>query len=80
MPKDHKPIDLKWVFKLKKDQNRKVTNHKARLIAKGYVQRHGVDYEEIFASVTHLETVRLLLVVAVKNDWEVHHLDVKSTF
>ena len=80
LPKGHKAIDLKWIFKVKKDQNGEVTKHKARLVAKGYVQRQGVDYDEVFAPVTRLETVRLLLALAAKNNWEVHHLDVKSAF
>ncbi|KAL8109176.1 hypothetical protein AgCh_025316 [Apium graveolens] len=80
LPTCQKPIDLKWVFKIKKDQNGEVTNHKARLVAKGYVQRQRVDYDEVFAPVTRLETVRLLLALAAKSNWEVHHLDVKSAF
>lgn len=80
LPTGHKPIDLKWVFKQKTDQNGKVAKHKARLVAKGYVQRHGIDYDEVFAPVTRLETVRLLLALAAKHAWEVHHLDVKSAF
>ena len=80
LPKGHKAIDLKWVFKLKKDQHGEVTRHKARLVAKGYVQRYGVDYEEVFAPVTRLEIVRLLLALVAKHSWEVHHLDVKSAF
>lgn len=54
--------------------------YKARIVAKGYVQKRGVDFEEIFAPVTRLETVRLLLALAAKYGWEVHHLDVKSAF
>lgn len=54
--------------------------HKARLVAKGYVQRQGIDFEEAFAPVTRLETVRLLLALAAKNGWQVHHMDVKSAF
>ena len=53
---------------------------KARLVAKGYVQRHGVDYDEIFAPVARLESVRLLLAVAASAGWDVHHMDVKSAF
>lgn len=80
LPPGHTPIDLKWVFKLKKDQHGMVIKHKARLVAKGYVQRYGIDYDEVFAPVTRLETVRLLLALAAKHEWEVHHLDVKSAF
>ncbi|KAL8088343.1 hypothetical protein AgCh_038208 [Apium graveolens] len=76
----HKVINLKWIYKLKKDADGKVVKHKARLVAKGYVQERGVDFDEIFAPVTLLETVRLLLALAVKNTWQVHHLDVKTTF
>lgn len=80
LPAGQKPIGLKWVYKLKRDSNGEIVKHKARLVAKGYVQKHGIDYEEVFAPVTRLETVRLLLALAAKNGWEVHHLDVKSAF
>lgn len=80
LPKGHKAIDLKWIFKLKKDQNGEIIKHKARLVAKEYVQRHGVDFDEVFAPVTRLETVHLLLALAANHGWEVHHLDVKSAF
>lgn len=80
LPAGQKPIGLKWVYKLKRDSNGEITKHKARLVAKGYVQKHGIDYEEVFASVTRLEIVKLLLALAAKNGWEVHHLDVKSAF
>lgn len=80
LPEGHKAIGLKWVFKLKHDTNGEIIKHKARLVAKGYVQREGIDFEEVFAPVTRLETVRLLLAVAAKNSWEVHHMDVKSAF
>lgn len=80
LPSGHKPIGLKWVYKLKKDAEGNVTKHKARLVAKGYVQKQGIDFEEVFAPVTRLETVRLLIALAAKNGWEVHHFDVKSAF
>lgn len=54
--------------------------HKARLVAKGYVQKKGIDYNEVFSPVARLETVRLLLALSTKEGWEVHHLDVKSAF
>lgn len=80
LPDGHKVIDLKWIFKLKKDASGKVVKNKAILVTKGYVQEHGIDFEEIFAPVTRLETVRLLLALSAKNNWEVHHLDVKTAF
>lgn len=54
--------------------------HKARLVAKGYVQRAGVDFNEVFATVARLDSVRALLAVAAHERWSVHHLDVKSAF
>lgn len=54
--------------------------HKTRLVAKGYVQRHGIDFEEVFAPVARLDTIRLFLALAANRGWQVHHLDVKSAF
>nr|GEW73491.1 ribonuclease H-like domain, reverse transcriptase, RNA-dependent DNA polymerase [Tanacetum cinerariifolium] len=80
LPKGHKAIGLKWVFKTKKDANGNIIKHKARLVAKGYIQEHGMDFEEVFALVARMETIRLLLPIAASNKWKVHHLDVKSAF
>ncbi|GJY48909.1 ribonuclease H-like domain, reverse transcriptase, RNA-dependent DNA polymerase [Tanacetum coccineum] len=80
LPKGHKAIGLKWVFKTKKDANGNIVKHKARLVAKGYIQEHGIDFEEVFAPVARMETICLLLAIAANNKWEVHHLDVKSAF
>ncbi|GJV63637.1 ribonuclease H-like domain, reverse transcriptase, RNA-dependent DNA polymerase [Tanacetum coccineum] len=80
LPKGHKAIGLKWVFKTKKEANGSIIKHKARLVAKGYIQQHGIDFEEVFAPVARMETIRLLLAIAANNKWEVHHLDVKSAF
>ena len=75
-----KPIGLKWVFKVKKDSSRQLTKHKARLVVKGYAQRYGIDFSDVFAPVARMETIRVLLALAVFYGWEVHHLDVKSAF
>nr|GEX58051.1 ribonuclease H-like domain, reverse transcriptase, RNA-dependent DNA polymerase [Tanacetum cinerariifolium] len=80
LPKGHKAIGLKWLFKTKKDANRNIIKHKARLVAKGYIQEHGIDFEEVFAPVARMETIRLLLAITANNKWKVHHLDVKSAF
>lgn len=57
LPKGHKAIGLKWIYKLKRNADGKIVKHKARLVAKGYVQEQGVDFDKIFAPVTRIETV-----------------------
>ena len=49
-------------------------------MAKGYVQREGIDFEEVFAPVARMDTVRVILALATNYGWQVHHLDVKSAF
>lgn len=80
LPRGHRPIGLRWVFKIKKNEAGDVIKHKARLIAKGYVQQHGIDFDEVFAPVARMESVRLMLALAAHQRWSVHHMDVKSTF
>ncbi|KAD5317971.1 hypothetical protein E3N88_17917 [Mikania micrantha] len=80
LPKDQKSIGLKWVFKTKEDASGNITRYKARLVAKGYVQKQGIDYEDAFAPVARMETVRLILALAARFGWSVHHLDVKTAF
>ena len=80
LPKEHRAIGLKLVFKVKRDAAGKIVKHKARLVAKGYAQKQGVDYDEVFAPVARLETVIIFLALAAYGDWQVHHMDVKSAF
>ena len=80
LPAGAKAIGLKWVFKLKRNPDGSVNKYKARLVANGYVQRHGVDYDEVFAPVARIETIRLIIALAASHGWEVHHLDVKTAF
>jgi hypothetical protein len=68
------------VFKVKRDEHDAVIKHKVRLVAKGYVQKQGIDFEEVFTPVARIESVRLLLALAANESWPVHHMDVKSTF
>jgi hypothetical protein len=79
-PVGHHPIGPKWIFKTKKDTAGIVTKYKVCLVAKGYVQQRGFDFEEVFAPVAWLEPVRLLLAHAVDKGWPVHHMDVKLAF
>jgi uncharacterized protein YPO0396 len=64
LPRGHKAIGLKWVYKLKRNEEGEVGKHKVHLVAKGYVQRQGIDFEEVFALIARLESVRLLLAIA----------------
>jgi len=80
LPQGQRAIGLKWVFKVKRDEHGAVVRHKARLVVKGYAQRHGIDYDEVFAPVARMEAVRLLLALAAHEGWEVHHMDVKTAF
>ncbi|KAK9078427.1 hypothetical protein SSX86_002484 [Deinandra increscens subsp. villosa] len=80
LPPNKKAIGLKWVFKVKRDASGNVTKHKARLVAKGYVQVEGIDYEDTFAPVARIESIRLIIALAASKGWLVHHLDVKCAF
>lgn len=80
LPYGHRPIGLKWVFKVKRDEDGAIIKHKERLVTKVYVQQQGIDFEEVFAPVAWMEYVRMLLAVPTHENWLVHHMDVKSTF
>ncbi|GKD70838.1 ribonuclease H-like domain, reverse transcriptase, RNA-dependent DNA polymerase, partial [Tanacetum coccineum] len=80
LPPGRKAIGLKWVYKVKKDPTGAVIKHKARLVAKGHVQEAEIDFDEVYAPVARIETVRILLALSSKNGWFIHHLDVKSAF
>ena len=67
------------MYKVKRDELGAIIKHKARLVARGFVQREGIDFE-VFAPVARMESVRLLLALAAAKDWRVHHMDVKSAF
>jgi hypothetical protein len=64
LPAGHIAIGLKWVLKVKRDENDEVVRHKARLVVKGYVQRAGIDFDEVFAPVARIESVRVMLALA----------------
>ncbi|PNX79093.1 putative copia-type polyprotein [Trifolium pratense] len=59
LPQRKKAIDVKWVYKLKVNSKGEITIYKARLVAKGFLQKEGIDYDEVFAPVTRMETIRL---------------------
>ena len=79
-PSNCKPIGLKWLFKVKKSAKGEILRYKARLVVKGYSQRHGIDFDEVFARVVRFESIRVLIAIAAQEGWIIHHLDVKSAF
>uniref|UniRef100_A0A2N9JBE9 Integrase catalytic domain-containing protein n=1 Tax=Fagus sylvatica TaxID=28930 RepID=A0A2N9JBE9_FAGSY len=80
LPHGKKAIGVKWVYKMKKNAKGEVERYKARLVVKGYSQQQGIDYDEVFAPVARLETIRLLIALAAQNKWSIFEMDVKSAF
>ena len=75
-----KTIGCKWVFKKKTDMGGNVHTFKARLVAQGFKQTHGIDYDETFSPVAMLKSIRILLAIAAYYDYEIWKMDVKTTF
>ncbi|GJU01071.1 putative ribonuclease H-like domain-containing protein [Tanacetum coccineum] len=80
LPNEKRAIGTKWVFRNKKDEKRIVIRNKARLVAQGYTQEEGIDYDEVFAPVARIEAIRLFLAYALFKDFVVYQMDVKSAF
>jgi hypothetical protein len=74
------PIDLKWVFKLKRDSAGVILRFKARIVARGFQQQEGVNYWDTYAPVTKYTTMRALLAKAAHEDMEVHQMDITTAF
>ncbi|GJY59860.1 retrovirus-related pol polyprotein from transposon TNT 1-94 [Tanacetum coccineum] len=79
-PMDMTIIGTKWVYRNKLDENGVVTRNKARLVAQGYNQQEGIDYDETYAPVARLESIRILLAYACALDFKLYQMDVKSAF
>ena len=78
LPSRKSPIGCKWVFMIKYKSDRTIKRHKARLVAKDFTQTFEVDYTETFAPVLKLNSVRILISIAVNLDWPLHQMDVKN--
>jgi hypothetical protein len=73
-------VGTKWVFRNKQDEHGVVTRNKARLVAKGYSQVEGLDFDETYATVARLESIRILLAYATYHGFKLYQMDVKSAF
>ena len=79
-PKDIHLIGTKWIFKNKTDEDGEVMRNKLRLVAQGYTQIEGIDFDESFASVARLESIQILLSIACIMNFKFNQMDVKSAF
>nr|GEV47811.1 retrovirus-related Pol polyprotein from transposon TNT 1-94 [Tanacetum cinerariifolium] len=79
-PMDMTIIRTKWVYRNKLDENSVVTRNRARLVAQGYNQQEGIDYDKTYAPVARLESIRILLAYACSLDFKLYQMDVKSAF
>jgi hypothetical protein len=80
LPKDKKAIGCKWVYKVKHNANGSMSTYKTRLVAKGYAQTYGIDYEKTYSLVAKMITVRTISVMVITKGWSLHQMDVKNVF
>src|SRR6185437_2583407 len=73
-------IDCKWVYKVKRKSDGTIDRYKVRLVAKGFKQRYGIDYEDTFSPVVKASTIRIILSLAVSRGWSLRQLDVQNAF
>ena len=73
-------VDAKLVFDHKKDKDGRILRYKARLVARGFTQKHGVNYEETFAPTIRLDAMRIILALAAKKGWKVYQMDAVAAF
>ena len=77
---EKQPIGCKWIYKIKRNVYGSIARYKARIVAKGYAKKYGIDYEETFSLVVKNTTIRVLITLAVSKRWSLYQLDVKNAF
>lgn len=80
LPADKKPIGCKWVYKIKYRVDGTIERYKACLVAMGYTQVEGIDYQETFSPTSKVTALRCLLTVVVAHHWFINQLDVQNVF
>ena len=80
LPKGKRPVSCRWIYTLKCKSNGSLDRYKARLVARGYTQIFGIDYQETFALVARINTIRILISLAVNLDWPLNQYDIKNAF
>lgn len=79
-PPNRKIIGSRWVFKVKENEKGDIVKYKARVVAQGYAQKFGVDYDQVYAPVVSYTTLRTLLAVAGRNNFVLRHFDIKTAY
>jgi hypothetical protein len=77
---DMQPIGCKWVFKIKRKSDGSIDRYKARLVAQGYTQQAGIDFNDTYAPVAKFATIRLMLALVAHHDLELHQMDVETAY
>ena len=80
IPREREVVSLKWIYEIKLNQEGDIQKHKARLVARSFTPKPGIDFYETFSPVARLETIRTVIVVATQKKWKIFQLDVKSLF
>ena len=80
LPQRKKALINKWVYRLKTENNGSQLRYKARLVVKGFNQKKGIDFEEIFSLMVKMSSIRVALGLAIRLNLEVEQLDMKTTF
>ena len=79
-PKDKSVVTSKWLYKIKHGADRSVEKFKARFVARGFSQKEGVDYNEIFAPIARYNTICSIIALVASQGWNLYQMDVMTTF
>ncbi|RDX67605.1 hypothetical protein CR513_53499, partial [Mucuna pruriens] len=79
-PKDKRPVGCRWIYTMKCKSDGTLERYKVRLVAKGYTQTYGIDYEETFVPIAKMNTVRVIISLAAHFTWNLQQFDVKNAF
>ena len=80
VPEGHRPVDTKWVYDVKRDNQGNLLRRRARKVGRGFTQEAGVNYGETFSQMSRSETWRILLALTVQNNWAIRQWDVKAAY
>ena len=77
LPKDKDVISFKWIYETKQDDDGNVQKHKERMVTRGFTQQSNTDFNETFAHVACMDTIKIVLAISTQNKWYVYQMDVK---